>query len=409
VVPAVRLAAPRHRTLLPRLRQICGRFGTPLFAYDLDVISAQIRRLSRALSQNIEILYSLKANPSLGLCRFIAQAGLGADVSSIGELKIALQAGYAPSKIYVSGPYKSPQFLIEIRRHPEITLSIDSVGELISLAESGVTHRVVLRLRPDFQPGAIMPAGTADRFGIPVEDFPKCRPHLSQVELLGFHVFYGSQILCTSAVVDHLWRAHSLATRAAKFFGCRPVVLNLGGGFGVPYRPNEQQIDLGLVGVALRAIKKQDPGVQITIELGRFLVAEAGWYVTSVVGHQRRNGMDAVIVDGGTHQRADLCGIGLRSGAIPPLVINLQRNSRRRKTDVFGCLCLPTDVLAEGTLLPPLRIGDLLAFPNAGAYALSASPIAFLSHPYPSEIAFTHTETRVLRKPTSLDQAASSE
>src|SRR5262249_43799457 len=124
------------------------------------------------------------------------------------------------------------------------------------------------------------------------------------------------------------------------------------------------------------------------IELGRYVVAQAGWYLTTVIAHQTHQGRQAVVVDGGTHQRGDLCGLGLRRRAVPPVPL-MPRPASSTATDVLGCLSLPADVLAEASALPPLSLGDVLAFPNAGAYGLTASPLLFHGHPAPAEVAFT--------------------
>jgi diaminopimelate decarboxylase len=144
------------------------------------------------------------------------------------------------------------------------------------------------------------------------------------------------------------------------------------------------------------------PRSTLVLELGRFLVAQAGWYLTSVVAHQRRGELDAVVVDGGTHQRADLCGIGLRTGALPPLVV-ADRPGPLRWIAVLGCLCLPSDILADKVLVPPVELGDVLAFPNAGAYGPMASPLGFLCHPHPAEVAFDGDRLTLLRERTFLE------
>src|SRR5262249_45628394 len=116
-------------------------------------------------------------------------------------------------------------------------------------------------------------------------------------------------------------------------------------------------------------------------------VAQAGWYLTTVIAHQTHQGRQAVVVDGGSHQRGDLCGLGLRRKAVPPFPLN-PRPSTLVATDVLGCLSLPADALAEASALPSLSVADVLAFPNAGAYGLTASPVLFHGHPAPAEAAF---------------------
>lgn len=390
-------AAPAAEPSVRLLQTIAERYGTPTFAYDLDRIRQQVAGLRASFPPSVDILYSLKANPSPGLCRFIAGLGLGADVASAGELLVALQAGFPRARIFVSGPYKSPELLRMLETSPEVVLSLDSVSELATLARKGYSCRAVLRLRPDFTSSALVETGPDARFGIPFPDLRRCRPYLSSsTVLIGFHVFAGSQVLDPAAVVHHLRSALDLSLRAAEVLQVVPQVLNLGGGFGVPYSPDEQELDLGPIAEELETLMTRAAPARIVLELGRYLVAQAGWYLTTVVARQWYKGRRAVVVDGGTHQRADLCRLGLSLRALPPVVLN-GRTAPLTPTDVLGCLCLPTDILAEACLLPPLAPGDVLGFPNVGAYGLTAAPALFLSHSLPAEVAFDSTSIALLR------------
>jgi diaminopimelate decarboxylase len=380
------------------LLEVVRRYGTPTYAYDLGRLRAQLARLRAHLPGAVRLLYSLKANASLGLCGLLAAGGLGADVASAGELVTALEAGFPPEQLFVSGPDKSPAVLALLRSAAGAVLSLDSVSELATLAGTGLGNRALLRLRPDFRSLAACAAGPDARFGVPFEDLPRCRAHLASgsIRVVGFHVFAGSQVLDAAAVVNHLRGALDLALRAADVLGLAPEVLNLGGGFGVPYGPGDREVDLAPVAEELRALLARATPAQLVLELGRYLVAPAGWYLTAVLARQTHRGRPAVVVDGGSHQRADLCGLGLRHKAFSPTALP-PRDLALAPTDVLGCLSLPADVLAEPALLPPLAPGDVLAFPNAGAYGLGASPLFFHAHPPPAEVAFDGTRLEVLR------------
>lgn len=379
------------------LRRIAAEYGTPAYAYDIGRIRQQIERVRRALPAGASLLYSLKANPNPSICALMAAHGVGADVVSASEIMTALSAGIPADNIFVSGPYHSPEVMELARSHPGMTLSIDSLSELRRCAEHGVP--VLLRLRPDYKVSACMPAGHASRFGIGVDEFAACDAILRASDSLavrGFHVFAGSQILDAGAVVSHLEQAAALARRAADALHVVPEIINVGGGFGVPYGPEEHELDLETVAATLDHVAAKIAPARLTIELGRYLVAQAGWYLTTVVA-TRPSPQSSVVVDGGSHQRADLCGIGLCTTAQPPVVLNDPHRKPSAAVDVLGCLCLPTDVLAEAAMLPPLSAGDILAFPNAGAYGLTAAPTHFLSHASPPEIGFEDDRTAVLR------------
>jgi diaminopimelate decarboxylase len=192
----------------------------------------------------------------------------------------------------------------------------------------------------------------------------------------------------------------NLSLRAAEVLRVTPEVLNLGGGFGIPYGPADEELDLEPIAAELCVLVKRASPARIILELGRYLVAQAGWYLTTVVGKQTSEGRQAVVVDGGTHHRSDACRLGLRTTALAPLVLN-KKSQRVVATDVLGCLCLPDDVLAEASRLPALEVGDVLAFSNAGAYGLSASPALFLSHPIPAEVGFDGTMMELFRARTT--------
>jgi diaminopimelate decarboxylase len=380
------------------LREVVRRYGTPTYAYDLARIRGQIDKLRGALPPSVEILYSLKANPSLGLCGFIAGQGLGADVASAGELVTALEAGFRPEHILVSGPDKSPALLDLLGTAPGAILSLDSVSELETLAAVGQGQRVLLRLRPDFCSFAHCSAGPGSRFGLPIEEVPRCRDYLGsrRARVVGFHVFSGSQVLDAAGVNHHLRSGLELSLRAAAVLGITPEVIDLGGGFGIPYGPEDREMDLAAVAAELSSLAEQAAPARIVVELGRYIVAPAGWYLTAVIARQTHGGRPAVVVDGGSHQRGDLCGLGLRQRAFAPVALDA-RGATRTPTDVLGCLSLPADVLAEARVLPELVPGDVLAFPNAGAYGLGASAFSFHAHPAPAEVAFEDSRIDVLR------------
>ncbi|HEY2578907.1 MAG TPA: hypothetical protein VGI74_21590 [Streptosporangiaceae bacterium] len=372
------------------LAEAAVRYGTPAYVYDLDRIRGQIRHLIRVLPPGTGIRYSVKANPVRAVCRVIAGAGLDAEVSSAGELAVALDAGFRPDQILVSGPYKEPSLLDRLATLPGVLISVDSLSELGQLtarpAALSPARRIVLRLRPDYPAAGGMPGGAQSRFGIPAGQLITGAVQSRRgIECLGFHVYGGSQILDSALAARNLVDAHHLAMRAGKLLGLTPRVVNLGGGFGIPYHEVGHGLDLAPSAVALGAMMARAPGTTLILELGRYLVAEAGWYLTRVVHEQTLGDQPAVVVDGGIHHRPDLCGLDLARCCAAPVLLGPPRGGAR-PTAVLGRLCLPWDILAHGAMLPTLRTGDVLAFPTAGAYGLTAAPSAFLGHRLPAEI-----------------------
>jgi diaminopimelate decarboxylase len=401
------------------LREIARRYGTPTYAYDIGRIRTQVAKLRTHLPPAVEILYSLKANASLGLCGVLAECGLGADVASAGELAIAQAAGFSPERIFLTGPDRSFAVLEHLRKLSHIVVSVDSVSELRLLQLEGVQNRVIVRLRPDFTSYATCSAGPDSRFGLTWDDMAACRELLPSpptplpqgargvirkgIKVIGFHVFSGSQILSAEGIIHHFRGGVNLALRAADALGVTPEYIDLGGGLGIPYAPGDREVDLEVIGAELHSLAKQVAPARLVLELGRYPVAQAGWYLTSVLAEQTHRGRKAVVVDGGTHQRGDMCGLGLRHKGFAPVAIRCTPNpvagdANWIPTDILGCLSLPGDVPAENRLMPPLAPGDVLAFPNAGAYGLAASPWLFHSHPAPAEVAFEGTSIQPLRQ-----------
>jgi diaminopimelate decarboxylase len=375
------------------LEEIVRRCGTPTYAYDISRIRAQAEKLRTFLPPAVEILYSLKANASLGLCDVLAECSLGADVASAGEIATALAAGFSPNRIFLTGPDRSLAVLAALRSLPEVTISVDSSSELELLASKEEKHRALLRLRPDFCSYATCAAGPDSRFGVPMDELPRCREFLDSIGLkvIGFHVFSGSQILSEEGIIHHLRGGVDQSLRAADVLGITPDIIDLGGGLGIPYSSEENELDLAVIGRALDVLAKRASPARLVLELGRYLVAQAGWYLVTVLAQQTHRGRTAVVVDGGTHQRGDMCGLGLRQKGIPPTVL-FEKQGGLVPTDILGCLSLPSDVMAEARPLPPLSPGDVLAFPNAGAYGLLASPWLFHGHPPPAEVAFEQAD-----------------
>ena len=243
------------------LLEIVRRFGTPTYAFDIRRLRAQVAKLRSNLPLAVEILYSLKANASLGICDVLRGCGIGADVASAGELATAVEAGFSPDRLFVAGPFKLPETLAQLRELRESVISVDSPSELQMLAEQRLPNPIVLRLRPDFGSQAVVAAGHESRFGFVGENVASCRELVTSraVNVIGFHVFSGSQVLNAEGVVSHLRGAVAVSMRAAEELGITPTLLNLGGGFGIPYASTADELDLRAIGDELAKLVGQLP------------------------------------------------------------------------------------------------------------------------------------------------------
>lgn len=373
--------------------------GTPLFLYDRALLRARLAELRAALPGGVHLHYAIKANPMPELVRFMGGLVDGLDVASAGELAIALGSGVAADRISFAGPGKRDSELAAAIG-AGATLNLESAGEyeraLRIAREGGLKLRAALRINPDFElKGSGMRMGGGARpFGIDAGDAPALLRRMADpaVEFRGFHVFAGSQNLSAEAIVEAQRSSIALAAALAADAPGPVATLNLGGGFGIPYFPADRPLDLMAVGQGLGAAWAERPavlrGTRPILELGRYLVGEAGVYLTRVIDRKLSHGEVFLVTDGGLHHQLAASG---NFGTVVRRNYPLANASRFTVAgveiaNVVGCLCTPLDRLGDRVALPCSQPGDLLAVFMAGAYGLSASPLNFLGHPPPGEL-----------------------
>lgn len=382
------------------LKALAARVGrTPFYAYDRARIAARVQALRAALPQEISLHYAIKANPMPALVCFMAPLVDGLDVASGGELRIALDAGMQPARISFAGPGKTAAEL-EAAAAAGILLNVESFREIRLLAHVGVRLgrriRVAVRVNPDFElkTSGMKMGGGPKQFGIDAEQVPDALAEIDRLglEFEGFHIYAGSQNLRADAICDAQQKTLALAERLATA-APRPVRrLNLGGGFGIPYFRGEQPLDLSQIGQNLRQIVERAgdtlPEAELAIELGRYLVGEAGIYVCRVLDRKVSRGAVFLVTDGGLHHHLSASGnFGQVVRKNYPVVIgNRVHGGEREVASIVGPLCTPLDVLGDRVELARAREGDLVVIFQSGAYGFSASPHGFLGHPPPAEV-----------------------
>ena len=370
---------------------------TPLFVYDFGLIRVKIASLKEALPPTVGVHYAIKANPMPELVMAITPLVDGLDIASEGELRIALAAG--AQHISFAGPGKRDREL-EAAICAGITLNLESEGEAaraLSIAERlGITPKLAVRVNPDFdlKGSGMRMGGGAKPFGVDADragDLVRVI-RSAGADWRGFHIFAGSQALNSQAIADAQRQTLELAGRLAEDVGECPPLVNLGGGFGIPYFPGEEAVDIQFVGQHLQeSLDKRLEYLSETlfaVELGRYLVGEAGVYLTRIVDRKISRGEVFLVTDGGLHHQLAASGnfgtvvrrnypvaIASRFGADPAEVAS-----------IVGCLCTPLDRLADDVSLPHADVGDVVAVFMAGAYGFSASPGNFLGHPPAQEI-----------------------
>ncbi|ENO76795.1 Orn/DAP/Arg decarboxylase 2 [Thauera sp. 27] len=382
------------------LRRLAARVGsTPFYAYDRTLLSARVAQLRSALPTGIELHYAMKANPMPALVGHMAPLVDGIDVASAGELKIALDAGTDPGRISFAGPGKRDA---ELRQAVAagILINVESFRELAVLAEAsqalGVPARVAVRVNPDFElkSSGMKMGGGPKPFGVDAEQVPALLQAIGRAELAfeGFHLFAGSQNLKAEAIVEAQQKSFALALRLAEHAPGPVRTLNLGGGLGIPYFPGEQRLDLAPIGTALGDIVAEAatalPGAAIVLELGRYLVGEAGIYVCRITDIKVSRGHTYLVTDGGLHHHLSASGnFGQVLRKNYPVTIGTRMGEPAAEAvSVVGPLCTPLDLIAERMALPQAAEGDLVVVFQSGAYGASASPQAFLGHPGVAEV-----------------------
>jgi diaminopimelate decarboxylase len=372
---------------------------TPFYVYSCTHMSERVAALREVLPRELDLHYAMKANPMPDVVRHMNALVDGIDVASGRELRVALGAGASPKDISFAGPGKTIAELTAATA-AGILLNVESELEVERLAalsrSTGRRPRVAIRVNPDFElkTSGMKMSGGPKQFGVDAERVPALLKHIGTLPLdfTGFHIFSGSQNLRAEAIVEAQQKSVALAIELARAAPSPVRVLNIGGGFGIPYFPGEQPLALEPIGANLHALVKtcQDalPEARLTIELGRFLVGEAGLYVCRINDRKISRGQVFLITDGGLHHHLAASGnFGQVLRKNYPVVIgNRIRGESREVASVVGPLCTPLDLLADRMDLARAEVGDLVVVLQSGAYGRSASPADFLSHPPSDEV-----------------------
>jgi len=403
------------------ISELARQVSTPCYIYNGDLLVNQIRRVRQALGPETALYYSLKANPSLGLCQIIAREGVGAEVASIGELILARESGFPAGATIFAGPGKTDAELELSAKLGIHAVNVESIGELGRLSGAanrlGTTARVGLRINPVAQvKGAQMRMGGGPhQFGIDEEQLAEVVEKSEvypSLKVVGLHVYAGTQMFDVAALAAHCQHVVDLALRLADLLGRPLEMIDLGGGFGVPYFENSPEFDLQEFSASYREVVrrcKDDPRLapaQLIIELGRYLVAEAGVYVTRVVDVKCSRGKTFVVTDGGMNHHIMATG---NFGQVfrkpyPVALLNRRDGPGEEPVTIVGPCCTPLDVIAQNVPFPIVQVGDLIGIFYSGAYGYSASSLAFLSHPTPPEVLVWQGNTYLLRAPGLAEQ-----
>ena len=372
---------------------------TPLFVYSRAMLDRRIADLRAAMPDRLGINYAVKANPFSPVLEHMAGLVDGFDIASAGELAMVRQAGIDPARVSFAGPGKRDAEL-EAAIDAGVTLNCESENEArraVAIGERlGKVPRLAIRVNPDFElkGSGMKMGGGAKPFGLDAERVPALAKEIiaAGAEFRGFHIFTGSQALSADALIEAQGNVLELADKLSVDVGVALPKLNMGGGFGIPYFHGDEPVDIKAVGEALGSRFEQLPdslrNAELCIELGRYLVGEAGVYLCRIVDRKVSHGVTYLVTDGGLHHQLAASG---NFGTVvrrnyPVAIANRFEAAAEEEVNVVGCLCTPLDRLADAAMLPRAEVGDLVAVFCAGAYGASASPSAFLGQGKAAEI-----------------------
>ncbi len=382
---------------IPLSRHITRAGKTPCYLYDRSKISARVHSLRSALNERIHIHYAIKANPMPALVCHIAQHVDGLDVASAGELQVAMNTSMPAANISFAGPGKTEA---ELRQATAagVLINVESFREIRLLSgicqSTGYPSRVAVRVNPafDLRASGMKMGGGPKQFGVDSEQVPSLLKEIDNAGLVfeGFHLFTGSQNLKAELITDSQNKCYALARELADFSSQPVKSINIGGGFGIPYFKGEQPLDVNTIIDNLNQLSEQQqldfPDAELIVELGRYLVGEAGIYVSRILDRKVSRGHVFLVTDGGMHHHLAASGnFGQVVRKNYPVAIN-KPSAQHETVTVVGPLCTPLDLLADRVELPQAEPGDLFVVFQSGAYGRSSSPREFLGHPDVMEI-----------------------
>lgn len=382
--------------------EIANKYGTPFYLYDLDTIKRKIAGIRSAFNYGVELLYAVKANSNLELLRAMKDDVDGLDIASVGEMEQALLAGYDPGRLSFAGPGKTRQELKKALQKKIGIISVESMRELNDIKALAIEQKsranILLRINPKLliKEFAIKMGGKATQFGIDEEDVKPAIEYIRQNEgafnLIGIHIYAGTQCMTEEAIAQNVENTLKIASHLLAEYGLECQVINVGGGFGVSYYEEDREINLEVLSRQInkafdRYMASTSTQPRFILELGRYLVAEAGIYVARVISEKKSRGEIFFVLDGGMNHH--LAASGNLGATIRKnySVKNLSNPVAMKVTcNLVGPLCTPLDLMGKGVFVESPRLGDLIGFLKSGSYGFTASPLLFLGHATPVEL-----------------------
>ena len=383
--------------------EAANTYSTPFYLYSLDIIAQNIKELKEVLGSGCHLYYSVKANPNIDILKFIRSLGLGVEISSLGELQLVQMAGFSSNEIICSGPGKSDYLLDKLVSSQIRCINLESLSEIEHIQrlskKYGNIVNVSFRLNPEKNSArtGMKMTGTSSQFGIDWSDIPRAVALVQDspyIKLLGIQVYYGTQLLNASDIIENIDQIITFAKVIQNDFGIPIELIDFGGGFGLPYFTDQKELDLiNLKDGILKIFRRNKDLLQKTyciFESGRYLVGDSGVYVTSVIDRKKSHNRTYLICDGGSNHHANSAFLGrMITGNFPIRIIHRNETSQLRESEkviITGPLCTPTDIIGRDIDTDICQKDDLIVIEKSGAYGLTYSPILFISHSLPKEI-----------------------
>jgi diaminopimelate decarboxylase len=388
---------------------LAQRFGTPLYVYDGGSLRDVYTALRGQLHPAIDIFYSAKANPNVGVCAVLRSMGAGMEVSSLAELHTARWAGADPDAVIFLGPGKSHAELTACVQLGIRAIVCESLAELALIdelsREAGRTTRVLLRVNPEFttKGSRLSMGGKPRQFGTDQEILRGAEiRRYRHVRVDGIQVYMGTRILDAEAVVHNTRGALEAAEELSAALGFELSTVDIGGGLGIAYFEDESDLAVAEavegVNAAVAAFTARHPECRFIMELGRYLAGWSGTYVVRARYVKQSRGEHFVVTDGGMNHHMAAVGMGsFVKRNFPIRLLSRPDAPPTGKYTITGPLCTPEDVLGRRVSLPEVRPGDLIGIERAGAYGPTASPVLFLSHGYPAEVLVIDGQAHLVR------------
>lgn len=397
------------------LEKVAEEFGTPCYVYDMDMLRSRAQGTKESFENHFKLSYAAKANPNLTVLRRMRQSAELLDISSGGELERAIKAGWEPAAISFTGPGKTDaelQAAVDGRIGYIIVESVGEAERLAAIAElEDMTQPVLVRISPAETPAGfgVSMSGRPTPFGIDEEDIEKALEwilQLQNISIRGFHIYAGTQCLKEDAIAENYENCIRIFARLCKKYDLRPDKLVFGSGLGIPYHEGEKPLDIASVArrtnPLLDILRKMDrfAGTDFVLEAGRYLIGEAGHYLTRVLSIKESRGATICLCDGGMHQH--LAASGHMGSVIPRNYRMFRVGSGSESTggtmntyELAGPLCTSIDRIGRKVKLPTISVGDVIAIESSGAYGLTASPVHFISHELPKEVMIEKVDGRL--------------